>query len=63
MFKAYLFNVVFFLSFGLFANNVQISNLGLVGQNTTLDYTMIRFDISWENSWRTSTLESNWDAV
>lgn len=24
---------------------------------------MIRMDVSWENSWRTSTYESNWDAV
>ncbi|MEM7368781.1 MAG: SUMF1/EgtB/PvdO family nonheme iron enzyme [Bacteroidota bacterium] len=24
---------------------------------------MIEFDISWENSWRTSTFESNWDAA
>jgi len=45
------------------ANNVQVSNIALTGQNTASDFTMVRFDIGWENSWRTSTLESNWDAA
>jgi len=47
----------------LFANNIQVSNVSLTGQNTTSKYTMVKFDISWENSWRTSTLEKNWDAA
>lgn len=49
-----------FLSFG---NNIRIDNVSLTGQNTVEDYTMVRFDISWDNSWRTSTLENNWDAA
>jgi len=47
----------------LFANNIQISNVSITGQNTASKYKMIQFDISWENSWRTSTEQSNWDAA
>ncbi|MEL6673863.1 MAG: SUMF1/EgtB/PvdO family nonheme iron enzyme [Bacteroidota bacterium] len=46
-----------------FANNLQISNVSLESQNTTDDYYYVEFDISWENSWRTSTFESNHDAA
>lgn len=45
------------------ANNIQISSLSLSGQNTTLDYTMINFGISWNNSWRINVGPSNWDAA
>lgn len=47
----------------LYANNVQIKNVALIGQNMDNNTYQIQFDISWENSWRTSTLESNWDAA
>ncbi|MDX1478010.1 MAG: SUMF1/EgtB/PvdO family nonheme iron enzyme [Saprospiraceae bacterium] len=45
------------------ANNVQIANLVLTGQDTVNNTYQIQFDLTWENSWRTSTFESNWDAV
>ncbi|MBI4946232.1 MAG: SUMF1/EgtB/PvdO family nonheme iron enzyme [Bacteroidetes bacterium] len=45
------------------ANNIAIANITLTGQNTVSDFTLAQFDLSWENSWRTSTLESNWDAA
>ena len=45
------------------ANNIQVSNVAIVGQNTTDQFSFVRFDVSWDNSWRTSTLESNWDAA
>jgi hypothetical protein len=47
----------------LMANNISISNLSLTGKNTGSHYALVQFDISWENSWRTSTAESNWDAA
>ena len=46
-----------------FANNVAVSNVVLTGQNTTSDFTLVEFDISWDNSWRTSVDPSNWDAA
>lgn len=47
----------------LFANNIQVSNVALTGQNTASDYTMVKFDLSWENSWRISVGPANWDAA
>lgn len=46
-----------------FSNNVQIANLTLTGQNTASDFTLVQFDLSWENSWRVSAGPKNWDAV
>jgi hypothetical protein len=48
---------------GLFANNVTMSNISLSDQNFPNHYCNIKFDISWDNSWRTSTtVPGNWDA-
>ena len=58
--------MVLFLCFVIatsFANNIAVSNVALKGQNKVLDYTLVRFDISWNNSWRVSTGPSNWDAA
>jgi uncharacterized protein (TIGR02145 family) len=52
------------------ANNIQIENITLTGQNTAEGYWLIQFDLSWENSWRTDNLfpddghdVGNWDAA
>ena len=51
------------------ANNINVSNIKLTGQNTTAgvnypdNYTLVQFDLSWENSWRTSSAPNNWDAA
>lgn len=58
-----LFYVLIFLMNVAWANNVQIANVRLVDQNTSADYYFVEFDLSWENSWRTSTFESNYDAA
>ena len=47
----------------LWANHVVVGTVSLIDQNTTSNYTHIEFDISWENSWRTSSGPSNWDAA
>ncbi|MCS7004194.1 MAG: SUMF1/EgtB/PvdO family nonheme iron enzyme [Cytophagales bacterium] len=57
------FLLIYFFSFLCSANNIQINNVAVGGQNLALKYTLVQFDISWENSWRTSTYESNWDAA
>jgi formylglycine-generating enzyme required for sulfatase activity len=46
-----------------YANNIQLANVLLNGQNTASQFSMINFDISWENSWRTITNESNYDGA
>ena len=45
-----------------YSNNVQVSNVTISGQNVSQHFSLINFDISWDNSWRTSTFESNRDA-
>jgi hypothetical protein len=47
----------------MYGNNIQVSNVRLTGQNTAEDFTMVEFDISWENSWRYSGGPNNWDAA
>jgi formylglycine-generating enzyme required for sulfatase activity len=42
------------------ANNILISNVTKASVNAAQDYAIIRFDISWENSWRDAT---NYDAA
>lgn len=46
-----------------FSNNITISNTTIASRNTIAGYALIQFDISWDNSWRTSSGPSNWDAA
>ncbi|MDX5481580.1 MAG: formylglycine-generating enzyme family protein [Hymenobacteraceae bacterium] len=52
-----------FSSFVASANNISISNVALKNQNTVDKTTIVSFDISWENSWRLSVGQQNWDAA
>lgn len=45
------------------ANNLSVSNVSLTGLNTGSQFIMVKCDISWENSWRTSSAPNNWDAA
>jgi len=52
------------------ANNIQVTNVTLTGQNAAQGYWLVQFDLSWENSWRTDNLfpddghnVGNWDAA
>ncbi len=54
---------------GLSANNINVSNVQLTGQNTiagannAANYTLVQFNLSWENSWRFTAGPTNWDAA
>ena len=52
-----------FLALASFGNNIKVSDVTLTNQNTAQNFYMVEFDLSWENSWRTSTYESNYDAA
>ncbi len=39
------------------ANNVQVTNTSLTPEGK------VKFDITWENSWRTNSAPTNWDAA
>lgn len=47
------------------ANNIRVSNAGLSGRSLTNGFTLVQFDLSWENSWHysNSTSINNWDAA
>ncbi|MEM1217532.1 MAG: SUMF1/EgtB/PvdO family nonheme iron enzyme [Bacteroidota bacterium] len=47
----------------LTANNIQVNNVALTGQNASAGFVLVEFDLSWENSWRVSAGPSNWDAA
>ena len=55
----------FLLCMATFANDVSINAVTLQGQNTggplNTHYSNVQFDITWKNSWRTSTNENNYD--
>lgn len=51
------------LATALHANDIQVSNPTLTGTNTVNATTQVRFDITWANSWRTSSAPNNWDAA
>ncbi len=45
------------------ANNIQVANVALSDQNTASQFSLVNFDVSWENSWRTITNEANYDGA
>ena len=54
------FTFLFFTFTLAYANNLSISNMEVREIDTTAKTAVIRFDISWDNSWRDT---SNYDAV
>jgi formylglycine-generating enzyme required for sulfatase activity len=67
----YTFAVLFFGMYlmltSVVANNIQVGNIAIVEQNTTAKQSLVQFDLTWDNSWRTSNLNgagvTNWDAA
>ncbi len=51
------------VAFTALANNIQLAGIGLSGQNTTSHFSLIGFDVTWDNSWRVSSNENNYDAA
>lgn len=50
----------------VFGNNIQVSNVSVASQDTINGFSLIEFDLQWENSWRLNPLAgspSNWDAA
>ena len=45
------------------ANNLSISTASVVEKNPTSQTIKIKFNVSWDNSWRTNAEPNNWDAV
>lgn len=47
------------------ASNIQVNNVVLTGQDSAAGFSLVQFDLSWENSWRYSNNANinNWDAA
>ncbi|MCO6483610.1 MAG: SUMF1/EgtB/PvdO family nonheme iron enzyme [Flavobacteriales bacterium] len=46
-----------------FGNNISVGNTTLGAQNQSDQTVAITFDVAWENSWRTSNNEANYDGA
>jgi formylglycine-generating enzyme required for sulfatase activity len=62
-FECSVVSIILFFQFSAFANNLNISTPQMTGQNSSGKYVFVKFDISWENSWRKTSEPSNWDAA
>ena len=62
-FSLLVFCLIILLPVVLAANNIAISNPGLTAAVPADKYVMVRFNLSWDNSWRASSAPSNWDAA
>lgn len=45
------------------ANNITVSNVTLTDLDTVGDTVNVKFDVTWENSWRITDPPANWDAA
>jgi formylglycine-generating enzyme required for sulfatase activity len=46
-----------------FGNNIQVDRVTLTDYTPAEGYVRVSFDLSWENSWRSSSAPGNWDAA
>ena len=44
------------------ANNIQVTNASLAGNNSISAFAFVQFDVTWENSWKGNGI-NNWDAA
>lgn len=45
------------------ANGITVTNVSISDQSAMYHLAKIKFDISWDNSWRTTAVPNNWDAA
>ncbi len=60
-----LFSMVWMMAMisSTIANNITVANVSLEGQVVADHYCLVEFDLSWDNSWRTTAIPQNWDAA
>lgn len=63
-----IFFMLLLRNYSVYANNISVSGTGISDRNVNAglnhmdNYSMIKFNLTWENSWR-STAPNNWDAA
>ncbi|MCX6264325.1 MAG: hypothetical protein NTZ47_07225, partial [Bacteroidetes bacterium] len=60
--RTLLLSFLLCISCSLFANNIIVSNIA-TARNTSTQTAIVQFNLSWQNSWRTSSAPFNWDAA
>ena len=45
------------------ANNIVVANVSVTDQSALLNHCNVKFDLSWDNSWRATGVPGNWDAA
>jgi formylglycine-generating enzyme required for sulfatase activity len=63
VFDSFLFFILLCFSALVQANNIQVSNVQRDSFNVSEQWAQVKFDITWENSWRTALGPANWDAA
>ncbi len=58
--KNILFLILCLLANIVLANNIKVENVSITNQNSTSNVKDIKFDISWDNSWRISAAPYNY---
>ena len=61
--RTLLLSFLLCIASSLFANNIIVSNITLSARNTSAETRLVQFNLSWQNSWRTSSAPFNWDAA
>ncbi len=61
--KSLLLSLLVCLTFHGLANNITVSAISLTNRNTSTLTVRVNFDLSWDNSWRTTSAPFNWDAA
>lgn len=63
MIRLMLVVLILGISITVSGNNIQVTNIRMLSQDTMNNFTLVEFDISWENSWRYTGGPGNWDAA
>lgn len=72
--KCFLYKILFIAVFLFgnllsYSNNITVTNCTVTGQNTSAgvnnvaNFSLVQFDLRWENSWRVNVGQANWDAA
>jgi hypothetical protein len=55
--------MILFAATFVHANNIAVASVSLTDQVAASHYCNVKFDLSWDNSWRTTSVPNNWDAA
>jgi formylglycine-generating enzyme required for sulfatase activity len=61
--KSLLLSLLVCLSLRGLANNIVVSGISLTARNTSTQTVRVNFNLSWDNSWHTTSAPFNWDAA